>query len=102
MADYFLFRKVLDYQKKSSNVLKSMKDSIENKLESGEELLGHTETPFCFCMIKRDHELFPIIIKGFDPRRNEFYEKFWACSDAKSAHEKLKEILTKVAFIFKQ
>lgn len=69
-----------------------MKDQIEKLLEDGEILLGITESPIVYCLIKRDHTVTPFIIKGYCPRRNEFFEKFFGCTSQEAAVDHLKQI----------
>lgn len=68
-----------------------MKDAIINLLEDGEELLGYTQT-LVFVLIKRKHDQTPFIIKGYDPKRNEFFDKFFCCDNLEAAKQQLQGV----------
>lgn len=76
-----------------------MKEKVEEKLGEGELLIGMTGMPYIFCIVKREHEQFPFIIRGFCHKREEFFDKYLACSNQDVATQKLQELLKKAIFL---
>jgi hypothetical protein len=69
-----------------------MQDKIKALLEDGEELVAVT-SPINFVLIKRNHDITPFIIKGYDPTRNEFFpDYFFACITLEVATAYLGEV----------
>jgi hypothetical protein len=68
-----------------------MIEDIKKLLEDGETLLGVT-SPINLVLIQRVHDVTPFIIKGYDPKRNEFFEKFAACVDLEVAKSYMNEL----------
>lgn len=74
-----------------------MNDEIKKLLAEGEELLGVTTAPVNFCLIKRQHTYTPYVIRGYCPRRNEFYKENEFCAtDEQSAMKFLQTIVTTI------
>jgi hypothetical protein len=67
-----------------------MNEEIKKLLEDGEELVAVTN-PIHFVLIKRNHAVTPFVIKGYDPRRNEFYKEFFGCVNLEVAKVQLTE-----------
>lgn len=61
-------------------IISKIKDSL-NSDEKLHSAVFFNQTAIVFCIIERGDKITPYAVKGYDSDREEFYSKFWCCTD---------------------